>query len=35
MTVFEAKGLVKRYGRGNRAVTALDGIDLRLEQGLR
>ena len=33
MTVFEAKGLVKRYGRGNRAVTALDGIDLRLEQG--
>lgn len=33
MTVFEAKGLVKRYGRGNRAVTALDGIDLNLEQG--
>ncbi len=33
MTVLEAKGLVKRYGRGGRAVTALDGVDLRLEQG--
>ena len=33
MVVFEAKGLGKRYGRGNRTVTALEGVDLRLEQG--
>ena len=33
MTVFEAKGLRKEYGRGRRRVTALAGIDLRLESG--
>ena len=33
MTVFEAKGLRKEYGRGVRRLTALAGIDLRLESG--
>ncbi len=33
MTVFEAKGLWKEYGRGRRRITALAGIDLRLESG--
>lgn len=33
MTVFEARGLCKTYGRGNRAVTALENVDLRLEEG--
>ena len=33
MTVFEAKGLRKEYGRGHRRLTALEGVDLRLEEG--
>ena len=31
--VIRATGLVKRYGAGDKAVTALDGLDLSVEQG--
>ena len=33
MTVFEARGLRKEYGRRRGALTALAGVDLRLESG--
>ena len=33
MTVFEAKDLGKEYGRGSRRTTALDKVDLCLEEG--
>ena len=33
MAVLEAKGLRKEYGRGKNRLTALDGVDLTLEQG--
>ena len=33
MEILQAKGLKKVYGTGNRAVQALDGIDLSVEKG--
>ena len=33
MALIEAKGVVKKYKIGNEIITALDGIDLMIEEG--